>query len=636
MGQFNRNIVLFNYVYEHIQNGILVEYSENAKGRRIHMRRILSAFKNIYYNSTIARKINLTNMLIILVPILILAILSKIWSTNSIIQKTINNSVQNLQLVTQSLGYMTNNAEQQANIIVANSYVQEINNKSKSSDNEEIFKYEQVVGAFLDSVFEPRDQLSSSVIYKDDKIAIGSSKVDLSYIKNVKTTNENQYVQDANFRWLDLHQIFYLKSQDNVYNISFKKNIIDALDGSVIGTVIVNINEEDISNSYSRLKYGQSGQFLIVNKAGSIVSSENKQELFKNIGNEKFFQWAQSNIGTGNTFNIQGKTFLVTSSRFDKLDWYVLGLIPLDEVTADTKKITFSIYMTGVLCLLLAMGSSILITRTISAPLVELSRSMTKVGLGDFDVSIQPLGKDEVGILSNRFNKMTLQISELMNQVYTEQKMKKHFELIALQAQINPHFLYNTLDNLSSLIQMNMNQDAFRMVKALSSFYRSALSDGENIIFLKDEMKNTDNYLIIQKIRYSDDFDFTITIDDQIANFSIPKLSIQPIVENAIYHGIRNKREKGTITINAYLASSYVVVSVSDNGIGMPKTLIDGIMRNEGSVRSYGLHSVNERIKLYFGSEYGLKISSELGIGTKVDIILPIPNGGSHDQGFNS
>jgi two-component system sensor histidine kinase YesM len=217
-----------------------------------------------------------------------------------------------------------------------------------------------------------------------------------------------------------------------------------------------------------------------------------------------------------------------------------------------------------------------------------------------------------------------------MEQVYNEQQQKKEYELSALQSQINPHFLYNTLESITSLIQLNRNDDAILVVKALAKFYRTTISNGKTIITIKEELSNIENYLIIQNIRYQHKLAYTIDIDDNILDNKIIKLSLQPIVENSIYHGIRPLKRLGHIHIIGKKYSKGIIISIIDNGIGIDPNKINILKKSKGNPTSFGLWSVDQRIKLYFGSIYGVKIQNVFQ-GTHIDILLPLEEGALDD-----
>lgn len=219
-------------------------------------------------------------------------------------------------------------------------------------------------------------------------------------------------------------------------------------------------------------------------------------------------------------------------------------------------------------------------------------------------------------------------IDNLMEQIKKEQEKKKKLEFAVMHAQIHPHFLYNTLYSIKSLCDMGMNREASSMISALSNFFRISISKGQEMISIEEEIEHIKSYLFIQEMRYGDDFSYEIDVDQHILSFRIIKLTLQPLVENAIYHGVKQKRGKGTILVKGYCINDTIYFEVIDNGVGMDVNKIKEIMdalnnKEENAALGIGLRSVHERIQLHYGSSYGMHIESELGKGTKVTVTVP-------------
>lgn len=253
---------------------------------------------------------------------------------------------------------------------------------------------------------------------------------------------------------------------------------------------------------------------------------------------------------------------------------------------------------------------------------------------GDFSISFDENRGDEVGQLGKSFNKMLFKIKELINTVYEVRLKEREAELNALQSQINPHFLYNTLESISITALLNNDMDAVNMIGILVKFFRYNISKGKEIVEISKEIEHINNYLEIQKYRFKDKFQIFINIDKEIYNYKIIKLALQPLVENSIYHGLERKKGTGSIKIIGIKENNKVKISIIDDGIGIDPDTLDKLNRtlnksksaNVDSSRSIGLQNVHERIQLYFGDEYGLKISSKSGEGTEITLTIPVIN----------
>ena len=295
--------------------------------------------------------------------------------------------------------------------------------------------------------------------------------------------------------------------------------------------------------------------------------------------------------------------------------WDVLYLVNKNELSANVSAIRtitegFVIAIAFIIVLL-----AIWISRLINRPLEQLVSAIRKVGEGKDYVIDEQFGDDEIGRIGNQFKNMVEQNLNLKDRLYRAEIKQKESELIALQAQINPHFLYNTLDSIYLMTQMGRAVEAGKMTLALSDMFKISLSKGQEFIKVKDEVNHIKNYLYIQKMRYGNKIDYEIEVSDRIMEEQMLKLILQPIIENSIYHGLEPKGSGGMIAISGVRQRDDMVFSISDNGVGM---------ENEEWKKGYGLRNVMQRIQLYYGDNYGIEIESKVGKGTRVTVCLPV------------
>lgn len=304
----------------------------------------------------------------------------------------------------------------------------------------------------------------------------------------------------------------------------------------------------------------------------------------------------------------------------------------LDEARLEYQKFYSNMLRATVIALLIitlaTMTVSFIISKSITSPVREISAVTDKVAKGDLSVRSGVDSADEVGVLSDSLNTMIEKINDLIRQVTTEQISLRKTELELVQAQINPHFLYNTLDTIIWLAEGNNEKEVVRMVKSLSDFFRSALNEGRDVVPIRDELVHVRSYLEIQQVRYQDILSYDIDVPESLAIYSIPKISLQPLVENALYHGIKNKRGGGKITVYAEENDTSIAIFVRDDGIGMASERLEAVIKGITGEKvngeaMFGLYSVNERIRLKFGDAYGLSVESEYGAGTLVKVLLP-------------
>ncbi|MCR5420894.1 MAG: sensor histidine kinase [Lachnospiraceae bacterium] len=297
-----------------------------------------------------------------------------------------------------------------------------------------------------------------------------------------------------------------------------------------------------------------------------------------------------------------------------------------------TKLFSYSFVAAIVLGLLIVLISYI-ISQSITRPIRELCKITQIVASGNLEVKAGINTSAEISILSSSFNEMITRIKKLLEQVRTEQESLRKTELALLQSQINPHFLYNTLDTIVWLAEANDQSRVVSMVESLSKFFRTSLGQGKDEVSLKNELEHVRSYLEIQQVRYQDILDYSIEVPEELYDSPIPKITLQPLVENALYHGIKNKRGKGLIQITGETRNKCIYIYIQDNGIGMSKERLEKISKRMNSPQSidssgeedemFGLYNINERIKLKFGVRYGIHIDSTYGEGTTVTLLLP-------------
>lgn len=315
------------------------------------------------------------------------------------------------------------------------------------------------------------------------------------------------------------------------------------------------------------------------------------------------------------------------------LEYIYYDTMEMEKVRQEMGKQTMeTVEISIIMIVIMVLGAfvfSVIISGSISKPIRLLSNITKQVAKGDLTVRSNIQSGAEVKILSDSLNIMIEKLSDLIDTVKVEQNNLRDAELKLLQAQINPHFLYNTLDAIMWLAEADQKREVIDMVGSLSDYFRTSLSKGNDLITIEEEILHIKSYLEIQQFRYKDILDYNIFIDGDLRHYRIPKITLQPLVENALYHGIKNKRGKGIITISGKRIEDKIYLSVSDNGQGMTKQRLyeinTGICQeeNKGQTQFYGLYNVNERLQLYYGKNFGLQIKSEHKEGTEVIVVMP-------------
>ena len=410
--------------------------------------------------------------------------------------------------------------------------------------------------------------------------------------------------------------------QSSIQGIRLIKNM-QGPNMNPIGFLSFEVPERLIYQSIEELSLGKTGQVLIVDAGGTILSGQERQWIGTLLDKENreriFSQREGSYIGSFN-----GDSYFIAFHTSDTTGWKTLGLVPIDEMTPGLMEVYKSNILYLVFWIILSIVLSLIITRSVVSPIKKLILAMRGVEEGDFDVQTNFYGNKEVMILSGKFNKMTSRLKELINRVYEEELKEKNAQLRALQAQINPHFLYNTLDTIYWMLYMRGEEKIGDLIVAMSSMLRYSIRKSGPLVTLKDELDNLFNYIHIQSTRYEDRLSFDFEIDESLYPARIPKLSLQPIVENAITHGLEPKETPGRIQIVAYREGEELRIKISDNGVGMTKEQLEQFRRKSQIGQGYGIQNVDERIRLLFGEDYGLEIDSIEGQGVTVLYKIPL------------
>ena len=393
------------------------------------------------------------------------------------------------------------------------------------------------------------------------------------------------------------------------------------------GLLLIDMNFSAVSELAKNAKLGSTGYVYFIDNNNKIVYHPLQQLINSNIFNEDIDAVEEHIFGTFiNTF--EGRERLVIIDTVNNARWRIVGVAFMDELMSGLNQFTTVMALILILCIIITIFLARYVSGWISRPIKELERLMMAVERGDFSEPPTVKGNQEVLALSQSFSLMILRIRELMDDIVKSQELKRKFELDALQAKINPHFLYNTLDSVVWMAEQNDTEGVIRMISALAKLFRVSISKGHDIITISEELEHVRNYLIIQQIRYQGKFEFSIHVDTDIKNLPTIKLIVQPIVENAIYHGIKYLQEMGHIDIKVYRRRpGAIVFEIRDNGVGMGEEKLTKILSFSGphspKGNGIGVRNVHQRIQLYYGSDFGLEISSELDVGTLVRIVIP-------------
>lgn len=405
--------------------------------------------------------------------------------------------------------------------------------------------------------------------------------------------------------------------------------------GEIQGTLIISINEAILKAAYENMT-AEDSDIFIVDESGKVVSNKNEKMLglkyfnmdrLNRMVEEKNFQVVR---------NSEGARLLAVYESASS-GWTIVELINTESIFGDIIKATCAIFIFIIGAVGLAVSLAYYFAKKTVAPLRLFEKDIERVQNGDMSVISTAGGWQEMREISIAFNKMIVKIQELMTGIKKEEREKHEMELSFLQAQINPHFLYNTLFSIKCLVSMGKNKDAEAMLSDFTGLLRMVLSKEGEFVVLWKELECTEKYVNLLKYRYEDKFEFYTECAKECLQAVIPKLILQPIVENAIFHGIEPKKGKGVIVISASRLGERLQISVSDDGVGMTREKIKSIykgdkQRTHKEFSMIGVYNVEQRIRLYYGKEYGIQVDSEKDYGTNVILTLPFIKRGIQDD----
>ena len=415
--------------------------------------------------------------------------------------------------------------------------------------------------------------------------------------------------------------------------ITLSRALVNNQTGEREGLFFVDLNYSAISDLCNNNSLEEKGYIFVLDAEGNIVYHPKQQLMYGGLKTENIdaiMECREDSL----IIDEGGDSKLYTMSKSKRTGWTVVGAAYTSELLKNNEQAQMWYLLVASILLLAVIGISSIISREITKPIRSLRDSMRKVQNGQFGTHVEVITENEIGSLGRSFNLMTSEIQALMEQNVYEQKQKRKSELKALQAQINPHFLYNTLDSIIWMSEAGENDEVVEMTSALARLLRQSISNDKEEVELEKEIEYVKNYLTIQKMRYKDKLEFFIYVDPRVAHVPIIKLVLQPLVENAIYHGIKYKETKGNLKIYARPVDGRVEIVVADDGIGMDEDVMEHIFdehRKEQKRNGVGVPNVQKRLKLQYGSEYGIRYESVKGAGTKAVITIPV-DGGRTDE----
>lgn len=582
--------------------------------------------KDLLLNVSLRTRMLLSNIVVALIPFLMFSIVSgSIFLDHA--QKTAEeHSVQLIHQVSNSMDVYVETIEKMVNYIQLE--LQDTPFFTMETEDAPGWESEtDYIRSVLENVANSHREVAGIFIATKEDLYVSTG---MSRISRDPFQNERWY-REASENPEEIQLISVVTGRNIVTNRSYSiddvfslaKAVQDPETGEVLGVILLDIRHDIIQSSINGVTIGEKGFVFVMDQEDNIVYTPVNGIVYR--VNPKWVKAMEPM-----SVQIQGGSYQIRSELSPYTGWRTVGVFSMDEVMSSVNTIVYILFTCVIISLVLVVIVSFKFSRTLTNPIFKLKRLMKQAESGDLTVRFNFQHNDEIGELGQSFNHMIARIDQLIQMVYVEQENKRTAEMKSLQEQIKPHFLYNTLDTISWMARDYDAEDIVRLVDALTNMFRIGLSHGKDIITVKEEITHVSNYLYIQKIRYKDKLNYVIHVDESLYAVEVPKLILQPLVENAIYHGVKAKRGGGTITITGVPEGENLVFTVQDDGAGMPQEKVEELNRrmSERSVldeqKSFGLFYIRERIQLCYGTGYGVHVESTLGEGTRVTITLPL------------
>lgn len=443
--------------------------------------------------------------------------------------------------------------------------------------------------------------------YLDAAANIENLHFSLPYVQNIFDT------PDISYRWV----------------VSLSRYVEFEREGKVEdGVLLVDMNFSGIEQILKNVNLGNSGYLYLMDRDGEIIYHPRQQLLYSGLAEEDNRRVKDYEDG-GYIIEFQGKQRMNTVKTVGYTGWKLVAVAPMEEVVSSYQDLRYYILILSICLIIVLIWVSTVVSEKLTVPIERLEESVESLEAGNLETKITISGSEEIRHLGKSVQLMVNQMKRLMAEIVVEQELKRRTEFEALETQINPHFLYNTLDSIVWMIENGKNDGAVKMVTSLARLFRISIR-GRSIVPVRDELAHAEYYLAIQNVRYKNKFSYSVEASEEVKDYATVKLILQPMIENSINHGMAHmeKDDGGEIIVRAYADKGALIMEVEDNGCGMTPERLNQILGGREYVRSkasgIGVGNVNERIRLHFGREYGVEIISEPDEGTIVRMRMPL------------
>lgn len=578
----------------------------------------------IFNNLSIFQRLVISFGLVIVAPLTIVGVVSYVQTSRIIEEEVSKSTFQTIKQTGSNIEYFLDNVRQALDAVYVNTEVQRIIQQNSVGFEQAMVNYQTLSNIltnnkYYDTAISTKMYLAGyedyRIFYDGTTVYTDSLIQDTQWYKDTMSNTTGVY-------WMTTH---IPREENSSTPVVSAVRILRRFDNNkYAGIVVLNIREAHIRNILNNVTLGNTGNLFLIDDQGVVVSHKDSSLLMKSLKEEEYIKRILASKDGNFTRKIDGKDTLVVYETVPVIGWKLVGVVPTEELTGKVSVISRVLFVVGIGGLVLGLVLSVMIAYNISVPIRRLMTQMKKAEEGNFDFTTRYEYKNEVGALYHSFETMITKINFLIEEGYKKDIDKKEAQLQALQAQINPHFLYNTLESIKWMAIKYGAKDIGTMVTNLASLFRLSLNRGKDVLSLRDEIEQVKSYIAIQQIRYRNKFSVLYDIDEKILEYHAIKLLLQPLVENAIVHGFEEMEQEGLITIRGRVRKSILFLEVADNGRGADLQAINNVLEGKDikSGKGYGIKNVNDRIKLFMGDKFGIKYYKNHPAGIKVKVRL--------------
>ncbi|MGO4495127.1 sensor histidine kinase [Paenibacillus sp. 2RAB27] len=585
-----------------------------------------------FFKKSILNKLMISFLLVLLLPTSVISISSYLVSVKILKEKVSDSFHENLLYIGNSIEKELSGIEKITELIYINEDIQQAISSDNHNQLDYYANYKKV-----DQVINNVEFYSNYYKYVTSLFIFGVNGSEFrygngsdAYAIDTKLLQSSEWYKHSeelggNVLWIGVHDNDNKSGMTQFKQVFSLSRFIRDFNSRNIGSLYVSLNTDVFTDILSKASPNTQSQLYIVDQLGKIVYPQEK--LAMSLASDGIILPKEQKLSN---FEIKknGKAYLVSNYDLNKYGWRIVQMVPIEMLTKDNKNIFIITTVVFFLSLLFSGVLWFFISTGIVKPIQKLTLTMKDVRGSNLLVKSNISNIDEIGLLSVNFNYMIERINSLFNLVIEEEAQKRKAEIKALQGQITPHFLYNTLNTIRWMAIIQKSDGIKEVVDALGRLLRNTFKERSTLTTLHDELGMIKDYIYIQQTRYREKFQVFYDVDEHLLSLKCVKFILQPIVENAIFHGLEPKEEPGCIRINIFTDQSNLQIVVEDSGVGMSDTQISKILNENMNEEDYaggiGVMNVNLRIKMICGERYGIQVDSELGVYTRVRIVLPM------------